>query len=148
MNQKMKIPLNELQRKADSIKRLTDDIINERISLPDNALVTDFNAALSVITKKRLELIESIERYQPKSVQELANITKRKKQAVDWDLKILERFEIIELKKMGRTVIPIIKHEVIILNLKKPVLQKQEIVLADVYVDSQNINQHLMEIPA
>ncbi len=144
----MRIPPPELQRKADSIKSLTDDIINERINIPDNAVVTDFNAALSIITKKRLELIEAIERYQPQSVQELANITKRKKQAVDWDLKILERFEIIELKKVGRTVIPIIQHELIILNLRKPILQKQEIVLADVYVDRQNISKYFMEIPA
>jgi predicted transcriptional regulator len=71
---------------------------------------------IEVFTKKRLEMINKIK---PKSIQELATILQRKKQAVDRDIKILERFDIIELKKEGRNVIPIIKRKILVLPLVK-----------------------------
>ena len=50
-------------------------------------------------------------------MQELANLTNRKKQAVDRDLKILERHELIKLEKAGKTTIPKIEKKFLVLGL-------------------------------
>lgn len=138
---KRKIPKEELKRKAESIKGLVDDIINERVEVPDNALIVDFDATLNIFTKKRIELLDIINLYEPTSIQELADITKRTKQAVDRDLKMLEQFDIIELKKRGKFTIPIVKREVVVLNLKKPEPKKHEVIVAEVYFNNVHINE-------
>ena len=140
---KRKIPRTKLNRKVESIKGLVDDIINERVNVPDNALIVDFDATLNIFTKKRIELLDIINLYAPTSVQELADISKRVKQAVDRDLKLLERFDVVELKKCGKFTIPIVKREMIVLNLKKPQPQKQEAIVAEVYLDNTFVNKTL-----
>ncbi len=138
---KEKISNTELKRKVESIKGLVDDIINERIDIPDNALIVDFDATLNIFTKKRIELINIINIYAPTSMQELANISNRTKQAVNRDLKLLERFDVIELKRCGKFTIPVVKREIIVLNLGKPKPQKEEVVVADVYFNNQPITE-------
>ena len=91
-------------------------ILNETIDISDNAIIT-LPESTSIFTKKRLELIEAIKSFRPQSVQELAKITKRAKQAVTRDLKILERFEIVRLEKKGRTSLPIVEREVVVLAI-------------------------------
>jgi len=138
---KEKISKKKLKGKVESIKGLVDDIINERVDIPNNALVVDFDATLNIFTKKRIELIDIINIYAPTSIQELANISNRTKQAVDRDLKLLERFGVIELEKRGKFTIPIVKREMIVLNLRKPKPQKEEVVVADVYFNNRCINE-------
>ena len=111
-----------MKQKAESIKNLVNDIVHERVRLPQNALITDFTSSTKIMTPKRLELIDTITRNNPQSVQELANLTKRTKQAVDRDLKLLERFEVISLKRSGRTSQPIVIRDVIVLRLKPTIL--------------------------
>ncbi len=141
MKMKEKISRKELKEKIESTKRLVDDIINERIDIPDNALVVDFDSTLNIFTKKRIELIDIINAHAPASVQELANISNRTKQAVDRDLKLLERFDVIGLEQRGKFTIPIVKREMIVLNLRKPKPQKQEVVVADVYLNHTFVNK-------
>ncbi len=143
MKMKEKISRNELKRKVESIKGLVDDIINEKINIPDNALVVDFDATLNVFTKKRMELIDNINIYAPTSIQELANISDRTKQAVYRDLKILKRFDVIKLEKHGKFTIPIVKREMIILNFRKPKLRKEEAIFADVYFNDRPISKFI-----
>ncbi len=138
---KEKISRKELKGKVESIKGLVDDIINERVNIPDNALVIDYDASLNIFTKKRMELIDIINIYAPTSIQELADISNRTKQAVDRDLKLLERFDVIELEKRGKFTVPIVKREMIVLNLRKPKPQKEEVVVADVYFNNRPINE-------
>lgn len=139
---KSKIPKKELKEKAESIKNIVDDIINERIDVPDNALVIDFDATLNIFTKKRIELLDLINLYEPMSVQELSDISNRTKQAVDRDLKLLEQFDVIKLEKRGKFTIPIVKREIVVLNLKKPKQpNKQEMIVAEVYVNNFHINE-------
>ena len=59
-----------------------------------------------------------INKHKPNSIQELSNITGRKKQAVDRDIKILERYELISLKKIGRTKVPIPEKKLLIIGLE------------------------------
>ena len=138
----------ELKRKAEAINELIEGIVNEEIDLPNKAFVTlDFEASLNIFTKKRLEIINCINKHNPKSVQQLADLTKRMKQAVDRDLKILERYEIVELKKEGRNVVPSVIREVILFNLnKKPQEKNAEVVVAQVYVGVENVNKKILEV--
>ena len=131
----------EMREKVESIKKLVDDIVNERIDIPDNALVVNFDSTLNIFTKKRIELIDIINVYAPTSVQELADISNRTKQAVDRDLKLLERFDVVRLEKRGKFTVPIVKREMIVLPLRKPKSQKEEVVVADIYFKNKLINE-------
>jgi len=98
------------------LRTLDEGIVNETSDLPDNAILA-LPESTTIFTKKRLELIEAIKVHHPQSVQELAKITKRAKQAITRDLKILERFEIVKLEKKGRTSLPTVEREVIVLAI-------------------------------
>ncbi|MBR9683575.1 HTH domain-containing protein [Candidatus Woesearchaeota archaeon] len=143
----MRISKKELKKKSESLKSLIDDVIDEKIKLPKNALITDADSTLSIITKKRLEIINAINLYQPNSVQELADITNRSKQSVDRDLKILERFEVVKLEKEGRTVFPMVTRDVIVLSFGSSKPEKKEELPAEVYVGNMNINKMMMGMP-
>ncbi len=140
-----KIRKEELKRKADSVKELVEDILIEKIGVPDKALIIDFDATLNIFTEKRIELLETINIYQPTSIQELSDIVKRKKQAVDRDLKMLEEFDIIELKKQGKFTIPIVKRELVVLNLKRE-KEVQSFIDAEIYIGDVNVNK-MLEVP-
>ena len=99
------------------IENLVKDIIEEKI--PDNAIVFLNPSALTeVFTKKRLELINLIDKFKPASVLELASLAKRTKQAVSRDLKLLEGHRIIKFNKVGKTAVPIIMKRAIYFPLK------------------------------
>ncbi len=100
----------------EELSAIFNNILNKTIDFPDNTLIS-LPSSTSLFTKKRLELIEQIKSKNPQSVQELAKITKRAKQAVTRDLKILERFGIIRLEKKGRTAIPIVERQIVILSI-------------------------------
>ncbi len=98
------------------LRTIDEGILNETIDLPDNALLS-LPESTVLFTKKRLELMDIIRRKRPQSVQELALLTKRVKQAVTRDLRILQRFEVVRLEKKGRKVIPRIQRELIVLAI-------------------------------
>ena len=107
----------KLKRIAKETIDLVNDIVSGEVDIPNNALVLEKDSMIEIFTKKRLELIELIKEVKPKSIQELALITKRKKQAVDRDLKLLERHEIIGLRKNGRCAIPFIRRKILVMPL-------------------------------
>lgn len=114
------------KQKATMIKRIIRNVVNESLTIPDNAIISlDVETSLIIFTKKRLELITCIKRFNPQSVQRLSDITHRKKQAVNRDLKMLERFGIIELRKQGRIKIPTVKRDILILNLQQKESQQE-----------------------
>ncbi|MFH1396657.1 MAG: hypothetical protein ABIG93_04630 [archaeon] len=138
----------ELKRKAESIKNLIRGVVDETIDLPDNALVfLDSKEVIDIFTRKRLELISVITKRKPKSIQQLADFTSRQKQAVDRDLKILEKYGVIELKKIGRTAIPIVKRKILMFNLESSEQPKEEAVEAEVYVSNSNVNKMMIGVP-
>jgi len=104
------------KRLEEWLRVINEGIINDTIDIPDNAILT-LPESTSIFTRRRLELIEIIKQKQPQSVQELARITKRAKQAVTRDLKILERFEIVKLKKRGRISLPLVEREIVVLAI-------------------------------
>ncbi len=144
----MKIEKKELEKKAQSINNLIEGVVNGTIELPNDALVfLDSESVVDVFTKKRLQLIRLINENSPKSIQELANIAKRKKQAVDRDLKLLEKYEIVELDRVGRNSIPIIRRKLLMFNLQKPKREQEVVLEAEVFVDERNVNKIMLEVP-
>lgn len=103
----------------EEMNRLMKGIVNESVDIPDNALVTSLHIPTAIFTKKRLELLDAIKLYRPQSVQDLANITDRMKQAVDRDLKLLEKQEVVKLVKKGRITTPIVLRDVVVLTLPR-----------------------------
>ena len=150
---------DELKRKSRNIKNLIKGVVKETVSVPDNALVfLDYNDLLEVFTKKRLELIKLIDKEKPKSLQELAKLTDRKKQAINRDLRILENHEVVKFEKKGRVVIPRLNKKMIMLPLTvgdsidkiedtleahKKAVKQEEPILAEIYVDGRNVNQEM-----
>lgn len=137
------------QQEAEATKKLIKDLVEEKVDIPDEAIVfTDLDQLLKVLTRKRLELLNYIKAYHPESIQQLADLLQRKKQAVDRDLKILERYEVVELQKEGKIVCPVLKREIAVINLAKPLPPLQiEAIQADVYIKQEKINEVLLETP-
>jgi len=116
------IQKNIMDRKFDAVKTLLDAEIKGDIDLPSKAVVfalTD-NELTSLITKKRLELIRTIDKKRPQTIQQLANYTNRKLPAVDRDIKLLIKHDIIKTKRTKKGVQPILNKGVIILPLTEP----------------------------
>jgi len=113
---------NIMDRKFDAIKNLLDAEIKGEIDLPSKAVIfalTD-NELTSLITKKRLELIRTIDKKRPQTIQQLANYTHRKLPAVDRDIKLLMKHDIIKTKRTKKGVQPILNKGIIILPLTEP----------------------------
>ena len=113
----MKLTKKELRKKAQETKNLIKGIVNETIDIPDNAIILDTSILIQIFTKKRIELIQFINKFKPQSVQELADLTHRKKQAVDRDLKMLERYELLVMEKNGRKTMPRVQRKFLIMGL-------------------------------
>lgn len=115
---KSRLTKKSLEKKSKEIRNLIKGIVNGTIDIPDNSMIfLDSSDLIEIFTKKRMELVRLINQFHPKSIQTLANLTERKKQAVYRDLKILENHEIIKLEKNGRTVSPKIEKKFLMLDL-------------------------------
>ncbi len=107
--------------KASSIKNLIRGIAREEVDIPNEALVfLDLPTLLQVVTEKRVEIIEIIAKHRPQSIQQIVNMTDRQKQAVDRDIKILEKYGIVELIPEGRDKIPKLMKRIVVFNLAEP----------------------------
>jgi predicted transcriptional regulator len=87
--------------------------------LPEKSLLLSLSEdeVTKIFTKKRLEIIRTIKEKRPASISSLAEMVKRDLTAVERDLKILEKLRIVELEKIGRTVTPKVKKDLLILPL-------------------------------
>ena len=88
--------------------RLVKGVIDGSINLPDDAIVFDTkdDFVFEIFTRKRQELLKIIIMKKPLSVGKLANLVQRKIQAVDRDLRLLARYELVKLEKKGKIVTP------------------------------------------
>jgi len=112
---------HNVNKKAKSIKNLIKKIITEETDIPDDALVfLDLHTLLQVVTQKRVEIIELIAKHSPHSIQQIVDLTQRKKQAVDRDIKILEKYGVVELIPAGRDKIPKLMKRIVVFNLAEP----------------------------
>jgi predicted transcriptional regulator len=115
-----KISREEAQQKSKQLKYLIRGVVEGTIDIPNNSLVfLDAKTLIEVFTKRRAELLDYIQQYHPQSVQKLASIAKRKKQAVNRDLRMLESHKLVTLERKGRTATPRINHTYIIYDLSR-----------------------------
>jgi len=104
--------------KAEQIKSLVKAIVDEKIDIPDDSLVFfDAESMNEIITPKRLELISLIRKKHPLSVNALAVLSGRLKQAVVRDLKILEKYGIVAMERAGRFAKPVLKKKYVLFSL-------------------------------
>lgn len=119
MNKKKEIDLRVSS--ADDFFDIVESIIGEPENfdrIPDNMLFAkDYETIHQILTEKRLELIRTIKGNPNKNIDALAEILHRKREAVSRDLGILEEMGIIKLKRKGKSKIPVVQKQYIIVTL-------------------------------
>lgn len=114
--------MDKMRQKWKVMKSFIDDIIEEPEKYPERLAVfvlTD-EELCKIFTKERLKILGTIKEKSPSSVKELADIIKRDIAAVDRDLKLLQGYGLVEMKREGQKVRPIIYKEGIFLPLAEP----------------------------
>ncbi len=114
--------MDKLQKKLKAVKDILDAEINGEIDLPEKTILFTLSdqELTTLMTKKRLELIRVIGERHPKSIQQLADFVNRKLPAVDRDLKILIRNDIIKTQRGKQGVQPTLNKTMLILPLTEP----------------------------
>ena len=79
-------------------------------------LVIDLNTAKSVLTDRRMELLETVRDEEIESVTDLAERLGRDKAAVSRDLDLLCRQDMIVYEREGSRKIPKLKHETVVVE--------------------------------
>ena len=111
-------------------------------------MIFDTDVLVQILTTRRLEIIRTINSFKPKSINKLAELTKRKKQAVCRDLKILERYDLVAYEKNGREISPRMKRKMALLNLGELYAidssgNSDKEIKAQVFVDNKKINKSI-----
>jgi predicted transcriptional regulator len=76
---------------------------------------------LTLFTKKRMEIIRCLQQERHEwNVNEIADATGRKKEAVSRDLHALEKFGIVVITRQGKNAHPRLVAKAIVLNLSAP----------------------------
>lgn len=81
-----------------------------------NFLVIDLETAKSILTDRRMELLETIRDEEAESVTDLAGMLGRDKAAVSRDLDLLCRNQMIEYERDGSRKIPRLMHETVLVE--------------------------------
>tara|TARA_Y100000310_G_scaffold172170_1_gene172287 strand:+ start:7319 stop:7705 length:387 start_codon:yes stop_codon:yes gene_type:complete len=110
------------KQKANAVWQLIEADIKGEIDLPDRCIMISFTdeEISSIFTKKRIELIRTIDNTKPKTIKSLADSVGRKLSAVDRDLKLLIKKGIVETKRNKRGVQPTLQKAVIIVPIVQP----------------------------
>jgi predicted transcriptional regulator len=111
-----------------SIERFMDDALSGRRKIPHNSVVLHLTQEriAQLMTPKRLELIRLIRAKKPRFMKELAGLAKWKLQAVARDLRIYQRYDIVELHREGKAMRPAVKKAMIIVPLGLPEPRRRE----------------------
>lgn len=118
-NMRNSVRARTLNTGAEQVASFVRGVVDGNSGIPNNTVVlfSRDKKIFKIVTEKRLELIRIIRKYNPTSVNKLADLTDRKKQAVDRDLRLLESYNLIELEEKGKYTIPRVKRDYIILPL-------------------------------
>ena len=114
--------IGNVGRKFDTLKAYLNYLIEEEPEIEESQVVfvMEKDELTTIITKKRLELLDVIVKKHPATVKELAKQVRRETSAVDRDLKILERYRLVKLERRGREVTPKVAKKAIVLPLLAP----------------------------
>lgn len=114
--------MENAEAKFNTLKAYIDYLIEEepKVDGEQTVFVMGREELTKIITNKRLELLDLISKSNPATVKELASLAKREVSAVDRDLKILERYDLVRLDRRGREVTPKVLRKAIVLPLVVP----------------------------
>jgi predicted transcriptional regulator len=106
-------------KRWDSIKAYLDKAWKRPDKYPDRGLLLSLSdeEMTQLFTKKRLELLRLIRKKHPKNATQLAGLSNRRLSAVMRDLELLESLHIVSLEKKGKTIVPRVEKELLILPL-------------------------------
>lgn len=109
-----------LEREIDEFFEMAKEAVRHPELFPDKVVIVSLTQEQknSILTKSRIELIRAINRRNPKTVNELAEIVQRNPAAVSRDLAVLENYGILELIKVGRSRRPVIEKDMLMMPLK------------------------------
>ncbi|MEA3255018.1 MAG: ArsR family transcriptional regulator [Candidatus Altiarchaeota archaeon] len=116
----MKYEMNE--KRFVAVKQYLDYVIEHPDDAPDKGIILAMSdeEVSKAFTKRRIELINVLKKGGKKTVSELSEKLDRKLSAVERDLKILENLGIVDMEKKGRSVMPRLRGEVLIIPLVLP----------------------------
>ncbi|HLD58042.1 MAG TPA: hypothetical protein VI977_00160 [archaeon] len=109
------------EERWDAIKAYLNKVWKDPGKYPDTGLLLSLSddEITQIFTKERLKLIRLIQGKKPKNATKLSELAERQLSAVIRDLELLEQFQIVELQKKGKNLVPTVKKEILILPLVK-----------------------------
>ena len=110
--------LEDFARTFEKVKN--GEYVNPRIGLNFESF-NGLKRVLSILTRKRLELISAVRHQKPESIYKLSKILKRDLKSVNTDIEILKQSHLLELKQIqnGRKrTIPIVLFDKIEIKVK------------------------------
>jgi len=113
---------SDIKRKFSAVKQILDAEIEGEVDLPKRTILfalTDKELS-ALITKRRLELIRVIGKKKPRSIQQRADFVDRKLPAVDRDIKILVKNDIVKTKRTSKGMQPIMNKDILVIPLTEP----------------------------
>ena len=118
---KVKIGIKRLEDFLDDAKETMKKIERgEKVKTEKGLYFESIEGFRKALTNKRLELLRIIKEKHPKSLQELARMTKRDMKSIVTDIEILEEFDLIDMKRKKegrRESIPTVKYDEIELKI-------------------------------
>ena len=78
----------------------------------------NFDVYIRAFTPKRMELLQKIISKKPKTISELARITNRDFKNVHSDIKLLEEYDLVKLKKTNSGLMPVALYDEIDIDIK------------------------------
>lgn len=113
----MRLVLND--KSLELFNRMIDYALEYPELSPDRVLIIDMDLDTwkSIVTPSRMELIRIIRDKKPKSVGELAKLSKRPVESVSRDIKILEVNGVLEIIRVGRFKKPVIEKDILVIPL-------------------------------
>ena len=115
---KVTVGIKSVKEALDDAKDVLKKVAkNEKIRKEVGVYFSSFEAFRKALTPKRLELLHTIKTASPKSINELARITKRDIKNVADDIKYLEQIGFIEKRVGEKEIQPSISYDRIALEI-------------------------------
>ena len=115
---RVKIGIKSIEESLEDAKK-TMSLIEEGKAVKKEVGVyfTSFEVFRKALTPKRLELLHIIKAKNPKSIKELAEITKRDMKNISEDVKYLEQIGLVEKKDQEKEIRPVINYDKLALEI-------------------------------
>ncbi len=106
-------PKTALQEFAQAYRKAQKGELEEK----DTIGVSGLRELQSILSPERLKLLKTIRKHSPGSIKELARLVGRDAKNVHRDLTLLKAAGLIELRKKGKEVRPVVDYDEIVIKL-------------------------------